>query len=221
MIVYFEGLDGSGKSTVSKAVAKVLSDGYGLTVCHSRAPGGTPAAEKIRASMMGTEKMQANTVLLLMSAAANEQRHYIVEQEAKNDVVILDRWWFSTYAYQHAMGADSKLIRTLVEKVMFFPYYPSMAFFFDASAEEREQRMYERGGAKDRFESFPHHVRAETAERYSRLVDQEYLTRVDANRTLTGVVDDIVRRVLKHVVKDVFGLVRAERLMATSDSLWV
>jgi len=179
MIVFFEGLDGSGKTTVSKRVAEMLRE-RGLTVCHTRAPGGTPAAERIRGLLMGDEKLHPDTILLLFSAAANEQKQFIEEQEKTCDVVVCDRWLFSTFAYQIAMGADQDLVMDMVEKVMFMPYDPRLAIFLDATPEMREQRIYDRGGDKDRFSAFPKFVRARLQDNYAAMLEAGWLSWHDA-----------------------------------------
>jgi dTMP kinase len=194
MIVFFEGLDFSGKSTVSKAVAEALQR-EGMTVCHSRAPGGTPAAERIRTLLMGDQELHADTILLLMSASANEQREWLRGQAKVCDVVVMDRWLFSTFAYQHAMGANPELIRKLIDNVMFIPYDPRVAFFLRVSPEVRAKRMAERGGAKDRFEAMAPVVSTQLKQNYTTMLEWHWLTPIDADRPLEIVVADAVSRI--------------------------
>jgi len=194
MIVFFEGLDGSGKSSASKLVAEMLRKG-GLTVCHTRAPGGTPSAERIRGLLMGDERLHPDTILLLFSASANEQLQFIKEQEEECDVVVCDRWLFSTFAYQLAMDANPELVTEMIQRVMFTPYDPRLAFYLDATPEVREQRIYDRDGDKDRFSSFPQFVRARMTTNYATMVKAGWLNPVNANGPLTGVVDDCLERI--------------------------
>lgn len=196
MIAFFEGLDGSGKSSVSKLVADVLRK-YGLTVCHTRAPGGTPAAERIRELLMGHERLHPDTILLLFSAAANEQLQFIKEQEATCDIVVCDRWLFSTFAYQLAMDANPELVMEMIRRVMFTPYDPRLAFYLDATPEVREQRIYDRGGDKDRFSSFPQFRRSRMTTNYATMIKAGWLTPVNANTALAVVVDDCTERILR------------------------
>ena len=49
--ITIEGIDGAGKSTQTESLLKHLAD-QGVSVLHTREPGGTPLAEKIRAMQL-------------------------------------------------------------------------------------------------------------------------------------------------------------------------
>ena len=109
--IVFEGGEGAGKSTQSRALADYL-EARGHRVRRTREPGGTPAAEAIRAVLLDP----ANTGLddraeaLLFAAARGDHAARVIRPAlAAGDIVISDRYLDSSVAYQgvaRALGAE-------------------------------------------------------------------------------------------------------------------
>ena len=100
--ITFEGPDGSGKTTVSTAVAKSLQE-MGIDTVYTREPGGIEIAEQIRRVILdpANTSMDSKTEALLYAAA---RRQHLIEKvlpalEA-GKVVICDRFVDSSLAYQ-------------------------------------------------------------------------------------------------------------------------
>ena len=100
--IVFEGGEGAGKSTQSRALADYL-EARGHRVRRTREPGGTPAAEAIRAVLLDT----ANTGLddraeaLLFAAARGDHAARVIRPAlAAGEIVISDRYLDSSVAYQ-------------------------------------------------------------------------------------------------------------------------
>jgi len=100
--IVFEGGEGAGKSTQSRALADYL-EARGHRVRRTREPGGTPAAEAIRAVLLDP----ANTGLddraeaLLFAAARGDHAARVIRPAlAAGDIVISDRYLDSSVAYQ-------------------------------------------------------------------------------------------------------------------------
>ena len=100
--IVFEGGEGAGKSTQSHALADYL-EARGHRVRRTREPGGTPAAEAIRAVLLDP----ANTGLddraeaLLFAAARGDHAARVIRPAlAAGDIVISDRYLDSSVAYQ-------------------------------------------------------------------------------------------------------------------------
>ena len=114
MFVTIEGPEGSGKSSVTKEVVKLLEkDGY--TVVLTREPGGTPIAEQIRNVILDKEntKMDGMTEALLYAAS---RRQHLVEKvwplSKEGKIIISDRFLDSSLAYQggaRGLGIDKIL----------------------------------------------------------------------------------------------------------------
>lgn len=109
--IVFEGGEGSGKSTVARAVAERLQ-AEGRTVVLTREPGGTPAGEQIRALLH--EPLSPWAELFAFLAARAELVERVIRPAlARGDIVICDRFAPSTFAYQvHARGLDAVVVRT-------------------------------------------------------------------------------------------------------------
>ena len=103
IFITFEGTEGGGKSTQIKLLAKRLR-ALGCTVCVLREPGGTPIGEEIRHTLKHSECNHAMTPeaeLLLMNASrAQLVREVIRPALAAGQVVLCDRFYDSTMAYQ-------------------------------------------------------------------------------------------------------------------------
>ncbi|MFZ9987672.1 MAG: dTMP kinase [Candidatus Nanopelagicales bacterium] len=100
--IVFEGGEGAGKSTQSRALADYL-EARGHRVRRTREPGGTPAAEAIRSVLLDP----ANTGLddraeaLLFAAARGDHAARVIRPAlAAGDIVISDRYLDSSVAYQ-------------------------------------------------------------------------------------------------------------------------
>ena len=102
VFIVFEGGEGAGKSTQSELLATWLGD-RGRSVTRTREPGGTPAAEAIRAVLLDV----ANTGLddraeaLLFAAARGDHAARVIRPALeRGDIVVCDRYLDSSVAYQ-------------------------------------------------------------------------------------------------------------------------
>jgi dTMP kinase len=106
--ITFEGLDGTGKSTQIKKLAKALRS-HGVAVVVTREPGGTLTGEKIRDVILhsATTGLSPYTEMALMFASRAQHIHeVIVPALTQGKVVLCDRFTDSTEAYQ---GGGRKL----------------------------------------------------------------------------------------------------------------
>lgn len=143
LLITFEGIDGSGKSTQLQLLREKLSD-LGYEVKSFREPGGTAVSEAIRALLLDTEKdMDPVTELLLFSAARSE----LVIREVrpaleKGHIVLLDRFYDSTVAYQ-GFGRQSLEIEEIhrLNRTASHGLIPDITFYFKISLEETSKRI--------------------------------------------------------------------------------
>lgn len=149
--VTFEGIEGCGKSTQAKKLHEYFADSI-LT----REPGGTKAGEKIREILIDEkiEKLEAKTELFLNFAARLEHVEKLIKPAlAQNKMVISDRFFDSTYAYQgSAFGLDYQLIDE-VRKMTIGDFIPDVTFLIDVPVELAFQRIEGRAG-NNRYEKF-------------------------------------------------------------------
>ena len=137
MFVTIEGPEGSGKSSVTKEVVKLLEQ-EGYEVVLTREPGGTPIAEQIRNVILdkGNTSMDERTEALLYAAS---RRQHLVEKVwpalKAGKIVVCDRYLDSSLAYQggaRGLGIDNILqINNFATEGTF----PDLTLLFDIDPE--------------------------------------------------------------------------------------
>jgi dTMP kinase len=118
LFITFEGTEGCGKTTQVSLLASELQL-MGYRVRTFREPGGTPIGEEIRHTLKHSDSnhaMTAESELLLMNASrAQLVREVIRPALAAGDIVICDRFFDSTTAYQgYGRGLDLNTVRTVI-----------------------------------------------------------------------------------------------------------
>jgi dTMP kinase len=117
--ITFEGTEGSGKTTQITLLAARLR-AAGCVVHILREPGGTPIGEEIRHTLKHSKDnsaMTAETELLLMNASrAQLVREVIRPALAAGDIVLCDRFYDSTTAYQgYGRGLALEKVKAIVD----------------------------------------------------------------------------------------------------------
>ncbi len=150
--ISLEGIEGSGKSTQVKLLSEYLKI-KGYNVLTTEEPGGTKISLKIRDILLAPENhMDPMTELLLYSSSrAQLVREVIYPALTQNIIVVTDRFFDSTTAYQgYARGIDITILKILHE-IVASDLKPFMTFLLDMDVEEGLRRN--RGAQKkDRFE---------------------------------------------------------------------
>jgi dTMP kinase len=153
LFITFEGIDQSGKSTQVERLEKRLNDN-GYAVQSWRDPGSTLISEQIRDILLSSKNhgMNAITELLLYEAA----RAQIVAESVrpaleKNQIVIMDRFYDSTTAYQgYGRGLPLDTIAH-ANHIATGGLVPDLTFFIDVTWEESCRRKGK--DVRDRMES--------------------------------------------------------------------
>lgn len=204
MLITFEGIDGSGKSTQIDLLQKYLNDkGYKVNVF--REPGGTDVSEMIRGMLLNPEiDIDPVTELLLFSAARSQLvAEKLLPLLKKDVIVILDRFFDSTTAYQ-GFGRKSIPIEQIkqINKVATHQLVPDLTFYLRLSLEEAAERT--RQFEKDRMElsgdSFFQNV-FEGFEHLSKT--EERFKAIDAGQDIQAIHEDIVSILEKRLEKRV------------------
>jgi len=115
LFITIEGGEGVGKSTQARLLAERLR-AAGATVLEVREPGGTPTGDRIRAILLDPSvTMEPRTELFLYEAARAElTATVIVPALARGEVVVCDRFFDSSTAYQgHGRGLGADTVRDL------------------------------------------------------------------------------------------------------------
>jgi len=119
MLITFEGTEGSGKSTQVFLLADKLRK-MGKPVRVLREPGGTPIGEEIRHTLKHSAANQAMTPaaeLLLMNASrAQLVREVIQPALAAGEIILCDRFYDSTTAYQgYGRGLALDVVKSVID----------------------------------------------------------------------------------------------------------
>ena len=147
LFITFEGNEGSGKSTQIARLAGRLR-ALGRTVRVLREPGGTPIGEEIRHTLKpsaANEAMTPEAELLLMNASrAQLVREVIRPALAAGEVVLSDRFYDSTTAYQgYGRGLDLAVVRTVIEFAV-GPTRPDLTLLLTVPSDISAQRLLAR-----------------------------------------------------------------------------
>ncbi len=123
-LLVLEGIDGAGKSTQARLLEERLrSEGY--SVVRAREPGGTRIGERIRELLLDVRRteMDARTELFLYMASRAQLATEVLEPMLRaGRIVLLDRYYFSTAAYQGAAGGVGiPEVLDLAERIARFP----------------------------------------------------------------------------------------------------
>lgn len=152
--IVFEGIDGSGKSTQAKRLAKKLQE-QGIKVWLTCEPTYSRIGQIIRDIF--THKMEADTHTVAGLFVADRLHHILEPEEgilaklAKGYIVISDRYYFSSYAYQGAhvdmewvIAANQKCAELL---------RPDLNIFIDVAPEVSMKRIEQGRSSTELYES--------------------------------------------------------------------
>lgn len=151
IFISFEGGEGAGKSTQARRLADRLR-ATGREVVSTREPGGTPGAEAIRALLLDPASAFSPLAdsLLHFAARADHVAQVIAPALQRGAVVICDRFFDSTLAYQgYGMGVPLADIRGLITLI---GCKPDLTIILEVSETVAKQRLQQRGVSADRYE---------------------------------------------------------------------
>lgn len=156
MFITFEGIDGSGKSTQIKKLRQKLAD-KGRQVEVYRDPGGPEVSERVRDLLLSPDyEIDPVTELLLFSSARSQLMAECVLPDLQDgEVVILDRFYDSTTAYQ-GHGRKSVPLDEIhkMNAVASHGHEPDLTIYMQLSFDDALHRMPK---DKDRMEQSGDH----------------------------------------------------------------
>lgn len=148
----FEGIDGSGKSSIISAVQKYLTIS-GVSCLTTRQPGGSTLGEHVRELLKNPQtRIGSVTEVLLFAASFHECWNTLISPALSSGTwVLCDRWTDSTLAYQcGGRGLPEATVREILQAAA--PIEPDLTIFCNTLPETAARRISERGAA-DRFEA--------------------------------------------------------------------
>ena len=160
LLIVFEGIDGSGKSTQCRMLADLLNK-KGIANISLAEPTRGKWGMKIRQLLTkGRNGISANEELEWFMNDRREDVKQNIEPALKaGKVVLMDRYYFSTAAYQGALGFDPEKIR--VDNERFAPI-PDRVLIFHNSPEKSLERIESSREEKSAFEKRDYLIEVQT-----------------------------------------------------------
>ena len=137
-----EGVDGSGKTTQIQLLHQRLQK-EGYPTCIIREPGGCHTSEVIRDLLLDKKaKISDFTELLLFMASRHQLiEEILLEELSKNQIVLADRFIWSTIAYQiYGRQLELEPIIPLIQKICSLAY-PTYTFLLDLPSTQISERL--------------------------------------------------------------------------------
>ncbi|MGI5921707.1 MAG: dTMP kinase [Syntrophomonadaceae bacterium] len=144
IFISLEGIDGSGKTTLSLALLNYIKN-QGLEVVNIREPGGTAISEQIRDLLLDVrnEGILPRTEALLYAAARSQVVEEVIRPAlAQGKIVLADRFLDSTVAYQgFGRGLDVEFL-TRLNELCTGGLFPDLTLLLDVDPAQGQQRRY-------------------------------------------------------------------------------
>jgi len=190
LLIAFEGIDGSGKTTQAKLLYEYLTQ-KGIKCSLYRDPGSTPLAERIREIILESNTDPTTELLLFETARSSLVWERILPDLTQGKVVIVDRFIYSTLAYQ-GYGREINLgTVNVLNHIATRGRKPDITFILNVPLEVALERLKEK---RTKFEN-PKFLR-KVRDAYILIAHQEkereiYL--IDADRSKEEVFEEIKR----------------------------
>lgn len=155
MFITFEGIEGSGKTTQAAMAARKIKDELGLETIVTREPGGTSLGSAVRDLLLHSREesiSHKSELLLFMADRAQHCEEIIKKALDENKVVLCDRFYDATTAYQgYARGIDLDFLKQ-VNTWATSGLKPDLTILLDLDPEKGLKRIGSRKTGRDRIE---------------------------------------------------------------------
>ena len=195
--ITFEGGEGTGKSNHSARVVERLKS-LGISVKHTREPGGSPGAEIIRHVILSgaAQPFGPDAEAILFAAARDEHLNLVIRPALeRGQWVVCDRFVDSTRVYQGIVGQVAPPIIRALERIVVAETMPDLTFMLDVPAEIGLRRALERRGKTkaDRFEkeTLNYHETLRQGFRAVATVESERCVLIDTMAPMSEVAEKI------------------------------
>ena len=186
-LIVFEGIDGCGKTTqVQRLTARLTKDGVAFR--HLREPGGTELGERQRALLLDPATKACPTAELFgyLQARAQLCHEVIAPALVANELVILDRFYHSTLAYQaYGLGLDLAQVRAAIHLAT-GGLRPDLVLWLSVDPTEAQRRRALARG-QDRIEARGLAYQQKVHDGYRALVASDGLIEIDAQQSADAI----------------------------------
>jgi len=198
-LIVFEGIDGCGKTTqVQRLTSRLTADGVAFR--HLREPGGTELGERQRALLLDPATKACPTAELFgyLQARAQLCHEVIAPALAAKELVILDRFYHSTLAYQaYGLGLDQTQVRAAIHLAT-GGMRPDLVLWFSVDPAEAQRRRAAARG-QDRIEARGLAYQQKVHDGYRALVASDGLVEIDAHQSPEVITARVWDQVVRYV----------------------
>ena len=204
LFVCIEGIDGSGKTTQAKLLIDKIQ-GSGKKVSLFSYPTHDSRYGKIirEEFLAGKVDMGIEEQFLLYLLDMQSDKKNILESVSKGNIVISERYFISTIAYQSAGSFDYEKAKA-VEELMSLPR-PDIIFYIDIKPEIAFERKKKQKGKTDRFESAKEYMN-KVYNVYEKLYSERYGSktwiRIDGSKSEQEISNFIFSAIDNYISKD-------------------
>lgn len=186
-LVAFEGIDGSGKTSIARMVSSHLND-CGYNAVYLREPTDGPYGKQLRAIMVsGDARDPLSEFDLFLKDRKEDVEQNINPVLSAGGIVCIDRYYISSMAYQGALGLDPEMIRETNEK---FAPVPDLILRFNVNIDEALKRIKStRSDGPNQFEQ------RDYQEKVNRIFDSmqfSQMIEIDADQNLQDVFQSTI-----------------------------
>lgn len=177
MLIVYEGPEGAGKSTQLRLLSEWLAS-RGREVIAVREPGGTILGDEIRRILLdpGSDIVPAAEALLFMASRAQLVERVLRPAVGERSIVLVDRFFLSTYAYQGAGRGISDDDLAAANRMATRGLTPDLTVLLDLPTDEGFRRVARRG-AHDRIERAATEFHTRVAAEFRRFATAEWQQR--------------------------------------------
>ena len=192
-VISFEGFEYSGKSTQINLLKKYFKKNN-IKCSFTREPGGNKDLEKIRKIILKSNFDNLSLILFFFAS-----RFSLLSSIKPKNILVFDRFFDSTYAYQKYTLKDKNLILELIEQID-KKFIPKLTFYFKIDKKTLLKRKKQRGISNKFDEKYMGEFSRIQKNYYEmskiKIYKRNFIT-IDASKTK----EDIHQEVIKNIIK--------------------
>ncbi|MCX8194307.1 MAG: dTMP kinase [Candidatus Pacearchaeota archaeon] len=199
-LITFEGVDGCGKTTVLNKVFEFFNKKYPNRFLKARDPGTTEIGEKIRKLLLYKNMNKWTEFNLFLAARAQLVNEFLIPNIKKGKIVLLDRFYDSTIAYQgFRNGVPLEMIVDYNKKIKVIE--PDLTLLFDLPLEEAQKRILSDKRNLTVFdkENIEQHKKVHKGYKWIAKKYKKRVNVIDASRSIEEVTKDAIKIISKHL----------------------
>lgn len=195
LFIVIEGIDGSGKTTQTKLLVERLKE-QNLSIIVTAEPSDGPVGKHIKDILNGNLNVPPQMLALLFAADRIEHVYFTIKPALEQgNIVVSDRYYYSSIAYQGGMGVDQNYIRCINS----FIIKPDLAFLINVDPLSARKRL--KDGRKQLQLTEDEELQLKAFKIYEELVKQGDLIKIDGNSSIEKISNSIWEIVIGKLTK--------------------